>query len=142
MAGGAGPASPDPFHPATSEAEAANRLSAALDAAQAVTRLVGCGRRRFYGPLMRWYGAQTGKPTIGPRPRLWRHLGTCEYEMGLYPEWEQSLTWAGLIPARPTEQALRWDQVTASNSGREYEVLTEHQASLDGKKTAGLPSNP
>ena len=62
--------------------------------------------------------------------------------MGLYPEWEHSLTWAGLLPARQTEQAQRWDQVTASNSGREYEVLAEHQASLDGKKTAGLPRNP
>jgi hypothetical protein len=71
--------------------------------------------------LLVWTVAHAAQPS----PIFWRHLGTCDYQLGFYPQWEECLRRAGLTPARDTEQALRWDKITQSNSGREFQVLTQ-----------------
>jgi hypothetical protein len=117
------------FHSATSEAEAANRLFAALATAQSLnSHWWAISASRFYGPLLRWYAAQAALPTAKSDTLLWRRLASCNYQMGLYPAWESCLRLAGIRPARDTELALRWNQITPSNSGNEYAVLTQFLA--------------
>jgi hypothetical protein len=139
-----------PFHPARTEAEAADRLLAALSQAQTINSTWWAkNAHHAYLPLMRWYAAQVPPPVPAPTSPVslllwavahgvqhsatfWRHLGTCDYQLGLYPQWEECLRRAGLTPARDTEQALRWDKITQSNSGREFQVLTQflHEQSI------------
>lgn len=119
------------FLSAKSEADAANRLFDALSDAQLTNPLwAAADGRRCYTLLMRWYWAQYNDayPHVGKR--LAARYGTCCYQAGQYSQWEAMQRLAGLTPARDIEKSLRWDTMTASYSGMEYEVLTAH---LPGK---------
>jgi len=126
------------FAPTKSEGEAANRLFDALRDAQLTNpRWAATDGRRVYTLLMRWYWTQYNDayPHVGKR--LAARLGTCFYQAGQYTQWEAMQRLAGVTPARDIEKSLRWDTVTASNSGREYDILTTHLAGKTASSNAG-----
>ena len=95
--------------------------------------------RRFYGALLRWYAAQARSASTDKG--LLSCLGTCYYQMGLYPEWEDCQRRAGLTPARDIEQALRWDGINGEQHG--FEAVTAYVATHSGvvqSEQASLPS--
>jgi hypothetical protein len=136
--------SPIPFHPARTESQAADRLLAALSQAQTINSTWWAKNARCaYLPLMRWYASQVPPPAPAPTSfvtlllwsaiqpfqpdsALWRHFGTCDYQLGLYPQWEECLRQANLTPARDIEKALRWDGV--SDAGQDLQVVMAYLA--------------
>jgi len=128
------------FSPVATASGAADQIFLALDRAHLVnSSWWGMNARHFYGPLLRWYMVQStnmppaGRDAVAQR-RFLQRLGTCYYQMGMYPQWEACLKMAGSTPARDVEEALRWDGV--SDSGQGYIVVNGYLASQHGAKTS------
>lgn len=133
-------ASPARFRPATSEADAANRLFDALAEKRLINSVWWATEgRRDYAALLRWYAALAKQPAAGPRPRLFGRLATCYYQTGQYAAWEEGRKSAGDRTARDIEKSLRWDGVTDSYSGLGYEIVTAHLAEQSGHKEGKAP---
>lgn len=113
--------------PAATEPEAADRLFSALEETR-LTRSAWWATegRRYYAPLLRWYGIATPKAAPGPPTRLALRLATCRYQLGQYAAWEEEQKAAHLVTARDVEKSLRWDGVTTSYSGLGNEIVTAH----------------
>jgi hypothetical protein len=92
--------------------------------------------RRLYFSLMREYATVVRQPHHEKDTEICQHLGTCYYYLGQYRLWEKLQKAAGLVTARQIEQGLRWDEVSASNSGRGYEVVTGYLSAHAQSKTA------
>lgn len=115
------------FLPGKSERDAANRLFDALQAMR-LTNAAWWAENgpRFYGLLGRWFQEQYDAASSHATPRLLSRLGTCDYALGLYPQWEQCQQQAGLQTARQIEKSLRWDGVSGDGEG--YQVVTDYLA--------------
>lgn len=126
------------FTLAQTEADAVNRLFDAMSDTQLTNpSWAAADGQRVYMLLMRWYGAQYNDALPHVGKRLAERYGTCCYQAGQYPQWEAMQRMAGLLPARAIEKSLRWDTMTASYSGMEYEVLTAHLAGKTASRNAG-----
>jgi hypothetical protein len=115
--------------PACTEGVAADRLLTALNAmqAQAPVRWAMVGESG-YAQLLRWCCQQRELSAVaaGESSSGAARLGTCCYELGLFPEWEDCQKHRGLMPARDIEKALRWDQRASSCAGRGYALVTQY----------------
>jgi len=128
-----GTAPPKTFLPAKTESEAAERLFEEVERMR-LWNPVGWAtqRRRFYGPLLRWYLPRLERDEQAQEPPLenkilLKRLATCCYHLGLYAKWEEYQKMQGLLPAREIEKALRWDGKT-SYSGKGYETVSAYLA--------------
>jgi sugar lactone lactonase YvrE len=134
--------SPDDFKPAATEAEAAGRMFEELQQLPLKNETWwAVNKRRFYLPLLRWYL----KNNVGSEPSQFTEtspLATCYYQLGLYPQWEESLKTLGIVPARAIEKSLRWDGVTYSYAGKGYEVVTNYLVTHPIRRDASKTSTP
>ena len=73
---------------------------------------------RFYQPALK----RTAAPQSGA---LWRRIGTCNYVLCRFPQWEAAQQQRGLTTARTIELALRWDK-KSDDSGRERQIVREY----------------
>jgi hypothetical protein len=65
-------------------------------------------------------------------------VGTCSYELAMYPQWEQSQAARGLTTARSIEKSLRWDMKPRPDGADEtgFETVRAYFAE---KARAGTP---
>ena len=105
------------FVPATTAAEAAQRLAAALAAMPAKNETWWAeNKRRFYLPLLRWQLAQDNSTA----------LATSYYQLNLFSDWEKQLQQRGVVPAREIEKSIRWDGVTYSCAGMGNKMISDY----------------
>lgn len=101
---------------ATPTDEAAEKLWAALQSAKSADVLWWSSQSRiFYQALLRHYETATTRTLSPQMPALWSRLGTCYYQLNLYPQWEQMQQRRGLKPARAIEKSLEWDEKSSFN---------------------------
>ena len=81
-------------------------------------------KRRFYLPLARLYLRQ--ERNMSPKENISEQTASCYYQIGLYPQWEEELKHFGITPTRDIEKSLRWDGVTYSSAGKEYEIVSRY----------------
>ena len=125
------------FVPASTSAEAAERLMSTLDAAQGFnSSWWAANSREFYLPLLRWYVHNISHTQESSRSELMRSLATCYYQMGQYAAWEDIQQAEGLTTARQVEKSLRWDGTTGAGQDRlvvgKYLSRVSTPAKLDG----------
>jgi hypothetical protein len=89
-------------------------------------------RQRYIGPLRYWRAS--GVPATDSVNTA--QLGTCYYELALYPQWERCQVTCGLTTARDIEKSLRWDMKPRPDGADEtgYETVTTY---LDTRAHAG-----
>lgn len=93
--------------PPSQEGDPAARLLDALDGVRRVNPAWWAENSRADSTaLLRWYET---RPAGERNAAYWRHLASCYYGVGQYPQWEDCLHRAGLTPARDIEHALKWD---------------------------------
>ena len=84
--------------------------------------------RRDYISLLRWYRGQADAP-LHPAARIAASLGTCDYRVGLFQEWERSLRLRGIKTAREIEQGIRLDPTSPYarvwGLDSEYDILRD-----------------
>lgn len=97
------------FRPAVTAPEAAGRLFVALSKLQyANSTWWGVNSRRLYWPFTRWYTAQATRILVAKNSTaLLQLLGTCEYVVGLYPQWEDCQRRDKMMPDRDIEKSLK-----------------------------------
>lgn len=96
--------------------EAAEQLWAALQDAKSADVLWWSSQSRlFYQALLRHYQTATTRTASPEMPALWSRLGTCSYQLNLYPEWEAMQQRRGLKTARAIEKSLEWDEKSSFN---------------------------
>jgi hypothetical protein len=80
---------------------------------------------KYYASLLSYYKTITdGLKSQSPSSKLVQRIGTCSYELALYPEWERTQGERGVKTARSIEKALKWDGVTGE--GQENELVTAY----------------
>ena len=93
---------------------AADDLWAALNEAQTNDPLWWASESRiFYQVLLRHYDQTMTSRASAQTNVLWERLGTCYYQLNLYPQWERMQEKRGLQSARATELALKWDKLSS-----------------------------
>ncbi len=116
------------FAPAKTEAEAARRLFAELEAMHLwnpVWQMTD--GRGAYARLLKWLLSEIERTEAGPARRpLYRMATTCYYHLGRYEKWEAGQTLLGLTTARQVEKALRWDQKTYSYQGKGFHIVAQY----------------
>ena len=91
--------------------------------------------RLFYQSLLRFYQAALPRTAAPQMPALWRRIGTCDYALCRYDEWEAMQAKRGLVTARSIETELTWDGIH-NLSGWGRAAVTE---ALARRKDKALP---
>ena len=114
----------------------AEALWGELDKAKAADVLWwSANNRLFYEALLRYYQSALERTDVAQTNALWRRIGTCDYALCRYPQWEASQEKRGLVPARAVDLALRFDpKVDSYGRGRDAII-----ASRKGEPLAPLP---
>ena len=92
--------------------------------------------RLFYEALLRHYQPALERTDAAQSDALWRRIGTCDYALCLYPQWEAAQQKRGLVPARTVDLALRFD-AKVNSYGRGRDAIL---ASRKGEPLAPLPA--
>ena len=82
--------------------------------------------RLFYQALLRFYQPALMRTATPQTGALWRRIGTCNYVLCRYPEWEKAQERRGLTTARTIKLDLRWDKKSSYN-GRGREAVLDHK---------------
>ena len=94
--------------------------------------------RLFYQALLRFYQPALMRTATPQTNALWRRIGTCNYVLCRYPEWEKAQERRGLMTARAIESDLQWDK-KSDDSGRGRQLVQEYREALKTKDTAFKP---
>ena len=84
--------------------------------------------RLFYQALLRFYQPASMRTAAPQTGALWRRIGTCNYVLCRFPEWEAAQEKRGLKTARAIELGLQWDKKSDySGRGRETVIAQKQQ---------------
>ena len=99
----------------------AEALWGELDKAKAADVLWwSANNRLFYEALLRYYQSALGRTDTAQTAALWRRIGTCDYALCKYPQWEAAQEKRGLVSARTVDLALRYDaKIDSYGRGRD-----------------------
>lgn len=122
------------FAPAADEKGAAHKLFVEIERLRESNPLVWAQRSRpIYEALARWTQAALVHTNPDKTSELTRQKGTCLYWLNCYNGWEDSQRQEGLIPARDTEKALKWDG--ESSGGEGFQVINKQRHVSDPEET-------
>ena len=115
----------------------AEALWGELDKAKAADVLWwSANNRLFYEALLRYYQPALERTDAAQTDALWRRIGTCDYVLCQYPQWEAAQEKRGLVSARTVDLALRFDpKIDSYGRGRDAII-----ASRKGEPLAPLPA--